>query len=397
MSKNMEKLYQEKLKRYVTAMNNKKPDRVPQRIIAAEFIAKYAGYTIQEITHDYNKAFEATRLCAKDFQWDATSVNAIYAWGGLIDHFGQKYYALPGIDLPTDVGFQYIEPVDEEGAYMKEDEYDQLIESPTEFLANTWIPRISENLVGVGECNTYRNNVAWLKGGIAMMHYFTELGNAVALLKSEAGCVFCLAGILKAPFDILADKLRGFRQVCYDVYKQPKKVLAANEALTPYLFQNAMFHADPNKQLPIGLYLHRGTYFSEDMYKKFFWPTLKEILVELYNNGHQTLWYGEGDWGRWKKYTAELPDRCIIYHVDHEDIFEAHKVLGDKFCISGGIPNDLLAFGTPEQVKEYCKKVITTVGRDGGYIMDASAAIGADTKIDNVRAMTEAIMEYGVY
>jgi uroporphyrinogen-III decarboxylase len=72
-------------------------------------------------------------------------------------------------------------------------------------------------------------------------------------------------------------------------------------------------------------------------------------------------------------------------------------VLGDKFCISGGIPNDLLAFGTADQVRARCKQVIDGVARDGGYIMDAAAIMQDDTKAENVRAMTEYTREYGVY
>ena len=43
MAKDMEQLYQERLKRYVTAMRNEKPDMIPIRPFVAEFTAKYAG------------------------------------------------------------------------------------------------------------------------------------------------------------------------------------------------------------------------------------------------------------------------------------------------------------------------------------------------------------------
>ena len=92
-----------------------------------------------------------------------------------------------------------------------------------------------------------------------------------------------------------------------------------------------------------------------------------------------------------------MPEKSIIYHVDRGDIFEVHRAVGDKFCISGGIPNDLLAFGTPEEVKQFTKKVIEGVGKDGGYIVDACAIMQDDTKIENLRAMGEAAREYGVY
>jgi len=40
---NNDQLYQERLARYVTAMRNEKPDRIPMRPFVAEFTAKYAA------------------------------------------------------------------------------------------------------------------------------------------------------------------------------------------------------------------------------------------------------------------------------------------------------------------------------------------------------------------
>ncbi len=51
---------------------------------------------------------------------------------------------------------------------------------------------------------------------------------------------------------------------------------------------------------------------------------------------------------------------------------------------------------SPEEVRQECKRVIETVGRDGGYIMDASAIVQRDAKVENIRAMTDATLEYGI-
>ncbi len=397
MSDTMEELYNLRLKRYKKAMLNEKPDKVPLRVFAAEFSSKYAGFTVQEATYDYNIAFEAVRKCAKDFNWDATVLNMIYVWGGIIDAFGQKYYKLPGLNLPINTGFQYLEPPDEETTYMHEDEYDLLIENPTEYLMNIWIPRISKYVVAPGERNSYINNAAWLKGGIAMMKYFNDFGKAAELLKKECGAVSAICGILKSPFDVIADKLRGFRQVCIDVFRQPKKVEKACEALMPHLFQNALISSDPEKNLPVSIWLHRGTLFNRKMYEQFFWPTTKEIITNLWKNGIQTLWYAEGNWDQWLDYTLELPEKSIIYHVDQGNIFDVYKKINGKFAISGGVPNDMLAFSNPEDVKKYCKKIILEVGKNGGYIMDAGAIIMSDAKAENIKAMTEAVEEFGYY
>lgn len=398
MKSDMEKLYEERLARYVTAMRNEKPDKIPIRPFVAEFTATYAGFTCQEVTHDFNKAFVAARKCAADFDWDAVVANMVYVWTGLTQAIGLKYYGIPGIDLPADMPFQYKEP-GEEKAFMKADEYDELVKDPTGFLYNVWLPRVSEDISQVGKTTTYSNNLALVKGGMAMMQYFSAFGPQIELLRTECGTVSAIAGILKAPLDILADKLRGYVGLSIDMLERPQKVLAACEALMPHLYHVAVTTADPANQVPVGFWMHRGCvpFVSPDQFESHYWPTLKPIVEELWRNGHQTLFYAEGDWNHHLDRFAELPDLSIVYHVDRGDIFEAHRKLGEKFCLSGGIPNDLLAIGSPDDVREYCRKVIDGVAGDGGYIMDASAIMQTDTRVENLRAMTDFTREYGVY
>jgi len=393
-----EQVYNERLNRYMTAMRNEKPDKIPIRPFVAEFTAKYAGFTCQEVTHDFNKAFIAARKCAADFDWDAVVSNMVYVWTGLTQAIGLKYYGIPGIDVPADKGFQYREP-DEDHAFMKADEYDQLIDDPTAFLYNVWLPRVSTDINHPGQPTTYRNNLALVKGGMAMLNYFMAFGPQGALLRKECGTVSAIAGIFKAPFDIIADKLRGYIGLTMDMVTQPDKVLKACEALMPHLYNVALTSADPNKQVPIGYWMHRGCipFVSAGQFESHYWPTLKPVIEELWKNGHQTLFYAEGDWKHHLDHFAELPDQSIVYHVDRGDIYEVHKKLGHKFCLSGGIPNFILAYRTPDDIRAYCRKVIDGVAQDGGYIMDASAIMQDDTKIENLKALTDFTREYGVY
>ncbi len=394
----MEKLYNERLNRYVTAMRNEKPDMIPIRPFVAEFTAVHAGFTCQEVTHDFNKAFIAARKCAADFDWDAVVANMVYVWTGLTQAIGLEYYGVPGIDIPPNAGFQYREPA-EERAYMKADEYDRLIDDPTAFLYEVWLPRVSGDISAMGGPSTYRNNLALVKGAMAMLNYFMAFGPQCELLRKESGTASAIAGIFKAPFDIIADKLRGYIGLTMDMVNQPKKVLQACEALMPHLYNVALTTSDPASQVPIGYWMHRGCipFISKGQFESHYWPTLKPIIEELWKNGHQTLFYAEGSWDHHLDHFAELPDTSIVFHVDRGDIFEAHRKLGHKFCISGGIPNTILAIGTPDDVREYCKKVIDGVAGDGGYIMDASAIMQNDTKVENMKALTDFTREYGVY
>jgi len=389
-----EQLYQERLTRYTTAMRNGMPDRVPVRPFAAEITARHAGFTCQEVTHDYRKAFEAVIRCCRDFDWDAAVPNMVYVWTGLTQAAGLRYYGIPGIDVDADVCFQYREP-GESGAFMKRDEYDDLIADPSRFLYEKWLPRVSAEVDAGG----YRGKVSLVKSAMAMLDYFHAFGPQVERMRRECGAVSAICGMLKAPLDILADKLRGYIGLAFDLKEIPEKVLAACQALMPHLGHLALASADPAKSVPIPIWMHRGCtpFISKEHFETIYWPTLKPVVEALWRQGNQTLFYAEGKWDAHLERFAELPAGSIIYHIDRGDPLKTHQVLGGRFCLSGGVPNTLLAFAAPVEVRAYCRRLIETIGAEGGYILDASAIMQNDVRIENLRAMTESAREFGVY
>ena len=395
---NTERLYQERLARYVTALRNEKPDRVPIRPFVAEFTAKYAGYTCQEVAHDYTKAFDAALKTARDFDWDAVVPNMVYVWTGLTQAVGLRYYGIPGLGIPHDTGFNYIEPPEEQ-AFMRANEYDALIDDPTAFLYNVWLPRVSTEVSKIDQPSSYRNNLSFVKGAMAMLSYFYAFGPQIARLRSESGTVSAIAGIFKAPLDILADKLRGYVGLTLDLQTQSRKVLAACEALMPHLCHVGLTTADPAKQVPIGFWMHRGCVplINPKQFASHNWPTLKPIIQEFWKHGHQTLFYAEGKWSWHFDAFRELPDRSIVFHCDRDDVFQAHRKLHDKFALSGGIPNALLSFGKPQEVEDFCRRVLEEVAENGGYILDAGAIMQDDTSIENLRVLTRTAREHGAY
>ena len=398
MSQDMEALYQARLRRFVTALNNKKPDRVPVRPFAAEFTGRHAGYTCQQLTQHYPDAFEAMVRCCKDYDWDAVPASMVYVWTGITDAAGVKYYGVPGVDVPPNHGFQYREPP-EDAAFMREDEYERLIDDPVAFLYEVWLPRASRQIAAAGEPVTFRHNVALVSAAMAMSQYFHAFGPHCARLRSECGMPGAIAGIFKAPLDIIGDKLRGYIGLTMDLFERPEKVMKACEALMPHLHWVAAATADPSSQLPIGYWMHRGCvpFVRPDQFANVYWPTVRPIIEELWRGGHQTMFYAEGSWDAHLDAFRELPERSIVYHVDRGDPLLAHRKLHDKFALSGGVNNVTLAIGTPEQVRQEVRKLIETVGQDGGYILDASAIMQNDTAPENMRALVEAAHEFGCY
>jgi uroporphyrinogen-III decarboxylase len=394
---NIEQLYQERLNRYVTALRNEKPDRVPIRPFVAEFTATYAGYTCQEVAMDYQIAFEAVVKCARDFDWDAVVPNMVASYMGFPLTLGLRYYGIPGIHIPHTTAFNYIEPSEDE-AFMKADEYDALIADPNAFLYEVWFPRVAAEVSKMGEPSTYRNNRALVTSAMAMLAYFNAFGPHLQRLRTECGTPAAIAGIFKAPFDIIADKLRGYVGLTLDMHTQPDKVLAACEALAPHLTYIGLTTADPARLLPIGFWMHRGCvpFITPKQFDSHYWPTLKPCIEEFWRHGHQTLFYAEGRWKHHLDTFRELPDRSIVFHCDQDDIFHVHQKLHDKFALSGGIPNVLLSFGQPDEVREFCLRVIREVAQEGGYIMDAGAIMQDDTSVENMRVLTEVTRQHGV-
>jgi hypothetical protein len=201
----LEQRYAERLNRYLAAMHLGAPDRIALRPFVAELAARHAGSTCQEVTHDYRKAFAAILACCRDYDWDATVANMVYVWTGLTQAAGVTYYGVPGIDVEADVCFQYREPA-EEAAFMKREEYGELIADPVRFLYERWLPRVSTEHAAGG----FRRDLAMVKSSMAMLDYFHAFGPQVERMRRETGTPSAICGMLKAPLDVLADKFRGY-------------------------------------------------------------------------------------------------------------------------------------------------------------------------------------------
>lgn len=391
MTSQVEKLYQERLKRYTTALDVGKPDKVPIRLQASEFTAKYAGFTLQEVYYDLDKNIASASKFISDFDVDVCPGAPNLWWASLHGAVGAKYLKFAGRELEENTQFQYVE-----GEYMLPEDYDAFIEDPTKWIAETYLPRIHSEFKEPG---SFRASIALVKGAGAMAMSTGINAQAAAIWKDQYGFPMAISGLHKAPFDTLGDTLRGLRGIMIDLRKRPDKVKAAMEMLVPHNVFYAMATSGGNTTLPVFLPLHRGAYpfLNPVQWDTFYWPTLKATIEALWANGVRTMFYAEGDWTPYLEKIAELPEKSIVFHVDQTDMAKAKKVLGGRFCLSGNVPNTMLAYAKPEEIKEYVKRLLGEYATDGGFIIDAAGVIQHDAKEENIRALIEAARQYGVY
>lgn len=71
---------------------------------------------------------------------------------------------------------------------------------------------------------------------------------------------------------------------------------------------------------------------------------------------------------------------------------------GRNIVFCGGIDTlQVLPFGTPQQVRDEVKRVISVLGEGGGYMLGAVHTVMNDVPAENVLAMVDAVEEFGYY
>ncbi|MGE4272633.1 MAG: uroporphyrinogen decarboxylase family protein [Desulfitobacterium sp.] len=392
-SNNMAKetLYQERLTRYLEAMQGKKPDKVPIRLQMSEFMAKYAGMELQEIYYDLDRNIAATDKILTDFDVDVTMGGPSLWWGALHDAVGAKYLKFAGNQLSANQQFQFVEH-----EYMLPEDYDAFIANPTQWILKTLLPRIHAEFSDPG---SFRANLALIKGSAGMVVANNKNQQAIDHWAKNYGMPMSVTGMVKAPFDTLGDTLRGLRGIMKDLRKRPEKVLAALDMLVAHNIYYGLATSEGDRVLPVFLPLHRGSYpfLNPHEWNTFYWPSLKKVIEGLWSQGKRTMLYAEGNWTPYLERMLELPETSIVFHMDQTDPQQTKKILGSRFCISGNVPNSLMAYGSPEQVREYVKRLLDNYAADGGFIIDTAGIMQTDVKEENVMALIEATRKYGVY
>jgi len=119
-------------------------------------------------------------------------------------------------------------------------------------------------------------------------------------------------------------------------------------------------------------------------------------MVETFiDEGITPILHFDQDWTINLPYLNELPrGRCIAQFDSCTDIFKAKEILRDSVCIMGDVPPALLSLGSPQEVEDYCKKMIDVIGEGGGYILGVGCSVPVDAKFENLKAMIDTAKNY---
>jgi len=390
------------------------PNRIPICPSAGFFPNEYAGITMYDAMYDYEALSNAWECYHRDLEPDAYNGPTTIVPGKVLDILDLKLYRWPGHGVAKEREYQFVE--DE---YMKAEEYQDLIDDPTGFFLTVYFPRIFGSLKPfetfpllppVNEIPVVPPTVMRF-GTDAMQGAFQSLGQAGeealrwrAAVGKISGRIMgrgfpdFTGGFTKAPFDVIGDSLRGTTGVMLDIFRHPDELKEACERLTPMMVKSGVAACRANNHIMPFIPLHKGAdgFMSDEMFRTFYWPTLRKVIIGLINEGMVPLLFAEGSYDDRLDVISDIPKGKAVWWFDRTDMKRAKETVGQVACLAGNMPLDLLCTGTPNQVESYCKDLIEVAAPGGGFIFSSGAGMQG-SKPENVKAMIASVREYGVY
>jgi uroporphyrinogen-III decarboxylase len=399
--------YRQRVQMAIDAICLRKPARVPVAPSTGGFAGRHAGLTAKEMMYDHHKMAAAIVKYHEGFRPDFQG--GIATAGRVFDLLGARYVRWPGHGVGDDSPWQYIE-----GEYMRAEEYDALIADPETYFRRTLLPRHASAFEPLAKLDPFSdyleafslpmNILAFADPDVIEgLHKLTEaaqasleqldiVGAAYEDAAARLGIPELGAGFAVAPYDVLADTLRGTRGIVSDLYRRRGKVIEAAERLVPLQIEMAVRQMTDATCPVVFMPLHKGAdgFMSDEDFCGLYWPTLKAVLKGIIDEGLVPNPFAEGGFNSRLRAIADdaLPSGSCLWMFDQTDMAAAKDVLGGYACIMGNVPSDLLAVGSAKQVEDYVTRLLDTVASDGGFILSSGAIID-DAKAENLKAMIE--------
>lgn len=362
-----------------------KPERVPI-VSKAEpsYAIEYAGYDMKTALWDPKQIVKATDKMYTDIYCDA---------GGNMPRFPLVYKTNSSRAYVPRKLDDFVQHPEVSG--LEVDEYEEYIEDPFKCIVNKVLPRLYPNLAAEGMEGKLNILRAMISDNQVKGAYLSGL----AELEKKHGIINIRRGAIEAPFDFVADLLRGFTGVSKDIRRDPGKLLAATEATLPLMYRLAkIVNPNPSTIPSIFMPLHMPSFMRTKDFEKLYWPSFKKLICDLVSDGYTMQIFFEKDWTRYYEYLQELPTGVIAYFED-DDLGVVKEKIGHKLCIMGNYPITMLRLNTKQECIDKAKEIVDKAAPGGGYLfcMDKSILNLSDAKPENLIAVSEFVHEYGVY
>jgi hypothetical protein len=399
--------YVDRVQLFIAALTLEKPRRVLVYPHMGFYPARYSGLTIREAMYDHKKCAAALVKFHEDFSPDFQC--DLVQPGKVFELLELGFISWPGFGVSEQTPWQY-----REGEYMGANEYDALIADPSDYFRRIYLPRIGSAFACLSALDPFAEmmEAATLPFSILPFAHpglsdglqklveaareasdYCESGRTVSVdAAGRLGIPQLVAGMAKAPYDVLADTLRGTKGIIMDRFRQPEKISEAAERLVPLQINWAVRQVAATHSPFVMLPLHKGAdgFMSDADYRTFYWPTLKAVILGLVEEGVVPILFAEGGYNQRLDVISDddIPSGSVLWLFDQTDMRAAKRALEGRACIAGNVPGALPAIGTPQDVQAYVEDLLNDVATEGGVVLMTGAVID-DAKPETIKAMIE--------
>jgi hypothetical protein len=413
LGKTPEVLRAEREKRITDAIALRPTDRVPIICPLGYLPAKSAGIPCSAAFYDFDSWYAAYERALPDYPADMIFIQP-FTPGKALEILAPHQMRWPGFNADPRYGHQSVE-IDN----MQAEDYDYFIEDASDYMFRTHMSRVSDKLAGLAKLSRLADYAGWMgaqrlamditqpevdlaittlqKAGREMRQWQDKIDKFNKLI-DDAGFPRYFQGAAMPPFDIISHSMRGMAGTMQDMFRQPDRLLRGCEKVLELTVARPLPEPSPLGQIRMFMTNTRGSddFMSMKHFDTFYWPTFKKLVMNLIERGATPCIFFEGNFTSRLEHLLDFPKGKLLARLDTTDISRAKEVLKGHVCIEGNVPSSLLQVGTVDQVKEYCRKLIDVVGKDGGFIL-APRSSTDEVKPGNLKAMIDFTREYGVY
>ena len=374
---------------------------------AGQYAVGRKGIIGKDFIYNHEKLREPLLEFHREFDPDV-SVGAMAYPGKSWDMLDFKLYVWGGQNLSDNLTIQAVE-----GEYMMPEEYQDFIADPTAFWLKKYLPRaygalgplsmlpdfprISESVDTISLLAPFGSPAfqemlqKMMEAGNELMNILKSIGQTAAAVKAE-GFPSMGSNLVKTPFDYLGDTLRGTKGILMDMFRHPNDLLAACEAYVPILIKSIIDASDRTGAPRATYVLHKGAdgFMSDEQFKKFYWPTWKQVMLALYEEGITNYLFIEGSYNQRLEYLAEMPEKSLVCHFDQTDMNRVKEVLSEKHIIAGNVPASIMAVGTVDDVRA-CSEGLVALFEDAPAYILAHGCSFEETTDENLRAFMDSV------
>jgi hypothetical protein len=343
-----------------------KPDRTPVILMADSFCAVHMGVKLSDFTSSLKRENEVMVSSVKALGPDVDGITAPYGAGNLFPLIFSTKVKLPGHELPDNTLWQL-----DEKEVMTVADYDTIIDKGWgAFQRQYLIDRIGY---------PFDSMMEQLAGTPQFIKNFEDAGFLV------------YSPVVAATVNEQFGGGRSLSKFMRDIFKIPDKVEAALDVIQAESI--AVLRAQIRAFKPQVVFLSpaRGAseFFSPKLWERFVWKYLKATADVIIEEGVAADLHIDGQWERDLDYFKAFPKgKCIFESDGVTNIYKIKETLGDRMPVKGDVSAVLTSLGSPDEVYDYCTKIINDIGP--GLILSSGCSLPPNAKVENVKAMIAA-------